>query len=81
MQVNVRLFARLREIVGRPALVRSVAPEATVKTVWDGLVADYPALADYDRVISCAQNAAFTRMTTPVADGDEVAFLPPVSGG
>jgi molybdopterin converting factor subunit 1 len=81
VQVTVRLFARLRDIVGVPMLARSVAPGATVKTVWDGLVADHPALADYERTISCARNAAFARMTAPVVEGDEVAFLPPVSGG
>jgi molybdopterin synthase sulfur carrier subunit len=75
------LFARLREIVGAPELVCPVETGATLKTVWDGLVAAHPALADYERSISCAQNAAFARMTAPVADGDEVAFLPPVSGG
>jgi molybdopterin synthase sulfur carrier subunit len=81
MQVTVRLFARLRDIVGAPALVRSVTPDATIGTVWADLVADHPALADYEHAVSCAQNAAFARMTAPVADGDEVAFLPPVSGG
>lgn len=79
--MNVKVFARLREIVGTPALVCTVAPGATVRTVWDRLVADHPALGDYERSISCAQNAEFARMTAPVADGDEVAFLPPVSGG
>ena len=81
MQVKVRLFARLREIAGTPALVCSVTPGATVKAVWDALVTDHPALADYERSVSCAQNAAFARMTAQVAEGDEVAFLPPVSGG
>jgi len=79
--VKIRVFARLRDIVGTPTLVCSVPPGATIKTVWEGLVADHPALADYERSISCAHNAAFARMTTPVAEGDEVAFLPPVSGG
>jgi molybdopterin converting factor small subunit len=31
--------------------------------------------------MSCAVNAEYARMTTPLGDGDEVAFLPPVSGG
>ena len=42
---------------------------------------EFPALADYERVVSCAVNADYARLTTPLQDGDEVAFLPPVSGG
>jgi molybdopterin converting factor small subunit len=49
--------------------------------VWNGLVADAPGLAEYERSISVAVNAEYARMTALLADGDEVAFLPPVSGG
>ena len=38
-------------------------------------------LAGYERSISSAVNADYARMDQPVHDGDEVAFLPPVSGG
>jgi molybdopterin synthase sulfur carrier subunit len=81
VRVRVRLFARLRDITGSGELERHVAPGATIGTVWEGLVADHPALTAYARVISCARNADYARMHAPVADGDEVAFLPPVSGG
>ncbi len=49
--------------------------------MWRQLVADYPELASYERSISSAVNADYARMDHPVRDGDEVAFLPPVSGG
>jgi molybdopterin synthase catalytic subunit len=52
-----------------------------VSTVWDSLVADYPAIAAYAPSMSCAVNIEYARMTTTLRDGDEVAFLPPVSGG
>ena len=81
MRVTVKLFARLRDIAGVPELARTVPPDATIGTVWRGLVADYPALADYERSISSAVNADYARMDHAVHDGDEVAFLPPVSGG
>jgi molybdopterin converting factor small subunit len=42
---------------------------------------EWPALTPYAGSLSCAVNAQYARMTTPVQDGDEVAFLPPVSGG
>lgn len=81
MRVTVRLFARLRELAGAAEFVREVPPGATAADVWKGLVRDHPALAPYETSLSCAVNAEYARMTTSVADGDEVAFLPPVSGG
>jgi molybdopterin converting factor subunit 1 len=75
------LFARLRELAGSDELMRAVPPSATVADIWQALVTDWPALAPYAASLSCAVNAQYARMTTPVSDGDEVAFLPPVSGG
>jgi molybdopterin converting factor subunit 1 len=81
MSVTVRLFARLREIAGADQLSRTVTRPATVADVWQALTGEWPALAPYAPSLSCAVNAQYARMTTPVGDGDEVAFLPPVSGG
>jgi molybdopterin converting factor subunit 1 len=81
MRVTVRLFARLRDLVGAGELVREIGDDATVASVWDALVREQPAIAAYQASMSCAVNADFARMTTRVRDGDEVAFLPPVSGG
>ena len=81
MRITVRLFARLRELVGAGELEREVPSGATVGTVWESLVRDYPAIAAYTASMSCAVNIDYARMTTAVSDGDEVAFLPPVSGG
>jgi molybdopterin converting factor small subunit len=49
--------------------------------VWDALVREYPTVAPYAESMSCAVNADYARMTAAVNEGDEVAFLPPVSGG
>jgi len=81
MRVTVRLFARLRDIAGASELARDVAPGATIGTVWRQLAADFPALAQYERSISSAVNADYARMDQVLREGDEVAFLPPVSGG
>jgi molybdopterin converting factor subunit 1 len=81
MRVTVRLFARLRDLAGTAELVRDVPTPATVQTVWSALVAEMPALLEYERTMSVAVNAEYARMAAPVHDGDEVAFLPPVSGG
>lgn len=81
MRVTVRLFARLRDVAGSSELVREVPPDATVAQVWRAVTEEFPALAAYGGSISSAVNADYARMTAAVHDGDEVAFLPPVSGG
>ena len=81
MRVTVRLFARLRDLVGAGELTRDIAAPATARTVWEGLLAEWPSVAAYQQTLSVAVNAEYARMDTPLADGDEVAFLPPVSGG
>jgi molybdopterin converting factor subunit 1 len=81
MRVTVRLFARLRDLAGCGELVRDLPAPATVQTVWQSLVSEMPSLRDYERTMSVAVNADYAKMSAPVSDGDEVAFLPPVSGG
>ncbi|MBI4476431.1 MAG: molybdopterin converting factor subunit 1 [Acidobacteria bacterium] len=81
MRVTLRLFARLRDITGSGELVREVPDGATVAMVWDALATEFPELASYRSSISSAVNADYAKMETAVRDGDEVAFLPPVSGG
>ena len=81
MRVTVRLFARLHDVTGAGELIREVPEPATARNVWDALVAEWPALGDYEKTISVAVNAEYSRMTASVGDGDEIAFLPPVSGG
>jgi molybdopterin converting factor subunit 1 len=81
MRVTVRLFAGLRERAGAGELTIDVAPGATVADVWQSLVDTHPGVAPYAATMSCAVNEEYARMATAVGDGDEVAFLPPVSGG
>ena len=81
MRVNILLFARLRDIAGEAQLARDVAPGASIGDVWRQLAGEFPELSKYERSISTAVNADYARMDHRVSDGDEVAFLPPVSGG
>ena len=81
MHVTVRLFARLRELAGAAELAREVPDGSTALDVWNGLSRDYPPLAAYTKAVSVAVNEEYARLTSTVRDGDEVAFLPPVSGG
>jgi len=81
VRVTVKLFARLRDVAGASELVREVESGASVRTVWRSLAEQFPEFASYERSISSAVNADYARMDQVLADGDEVAFLPPVSGG
>ena len=81
MHVTIRLFARLREMAGGGEVRRTLADDANVRAAWDSLVGEFPEMDDYSKVVSCAVNEDYARMTTSLSDGDEVAFLPPVSGG
>jgi molybdopterin converting factor subunit 1 len=81
MRVTIRLFARLRDLAGSGELVREVPAPATVQSVWSTLVGEMPTLREYERTMSVAVNADYSKMSASVREGDEVAFLPPVSGG
>lgn len=81
MRVTIRLFARLRDLAGAGELVRDVPAPATVQTVWQALAAEVPGVRQYEKTMSVAVNAEYSRMAAAVHDGDEVAFMPPVSGG
>ena len=81
MHVKIRLFARLREMAGASELAREVPEGATASDAWNALVREFPSMAGHTRNIACAVNEEYSRLTAPLKDGDEVAFLPPVSGG
>ncbi|MBW8869021.1 MAG: molybdopterin converting factor subunit 1 [Acidobacteria bacterium] len=85
MHVNVKLFAQLRDQTGAGDLTVDLGADsqndATVAGVWRALVAAHPELAPFETSVSCAVNATYARKHTRVNAGDEVAFLPPVSGG
>jgi molybdopterin synthase sulfur carrier subunit len=81
VHVTIRLFARLRELAGAPVLARQVPEGSTAIDAWHALTVEFPAMTEYGRSISCAVNEEYARLTATLQDGDEVAFLPPVSGG
>jgi molybdopterin converting factor subunit 1 len=81
MRITILAFAKLRDLVGAPRLSRDVAAGSTVEDVWRALAAEFPAAAPYRAALSASVNAAYAKFSTRVAEGDEVAFLPPVSGG
>lgn len=81
MHVTVRYFAGHRDIAGRSEEQIELAEGATVGALWAQLVARYPRLAGYSGSLLYAVNEEFSDTATGLRDGDEVAFIPPVSGG
>ena len=81
MRVNVRLFAGIREAVGRPEVELEVADGATAEDVWRRLAADHPSLAPRRPSLTAAVNRRYSAFDSVLRDGDEVVFVPPVSGG
>jgi molybdopterin converting factor subunit 1 len=81
VHVTIRLFARLRELAGASELRREVPDGSTAQDVWNALAAEFPPLVAYTKAISVAVNEDYARLTAHLREGDEIAFLPPVSGG
>ncbi|HSL75853.1 MAG TPA: MoaD family protein [Candidatus Limnocylindrales bacterium] len=81
MRIRVRLFAIQRELAGTREVPLELPDGATVADAWDALVGGYPALAPGRASVRFARNGAYADETTPLIDGDEVAMIPPVSGG
>lgn len=79
--VTIRFFAGHRDIVGRAAQTLELAPGTTVGALWERLVSDYPRLKGYSGRLLYAVNQQFSDTATELHDGDEVAYIPPVSGG
>ena len=81
MLVTIRLFARLRELAGAAELRRELPDGATARDAWQEVAREFHAIATYESAVSCAVNEEYARMTAALREGDDVAFLPPVSGG
>lgn len=81
MRVRVRLFAVLRELVGRDELGLELPPGASVEDAWRCLSDGRPDLAARRRSLGAAVNRRYVGFSQPLAEGDEVVFVPPVSGG
>jgi molybdopterin synthase sulfur carrier subunit len=79
--VTVRLFAAFQEAIATDWMRISLPDRATVRQVYDYLVSDYPGLEQWRSLTRYAVNLDFVEPDTLLSDGDEVALIPPVSGG
>lgn len=81
LAVTVRLFAVAAETVGVKEQVLSLPAGARIADAEAALLAGRPELANILTTTAFARNRRYARRDEPLADGDELAVLPPVSGG
>jgi molybdopterin converting factor subunit 1 len=81
LRVRVRLFAIQRELAGTREVPLELSAGATVEDAWRALVERHPLLAPGRTSVRFARNGEYASADEALADGDEVACIPPVSGG
>jgi molybdopterin synthase catalytic subunit len=81
LRVRVRLFAIQRELAGTREVALELPDGADIDAAWVSLIARHPVLAPGRPSMRFARNGEYADPTTILADGDEVAMIPPVSGG
>jgi molybdopterin synthase catalytic subunit len=81
MRVRVLFFGRLKDIVGRAEEQAELSEGARVEDLFERYGRNFPELAKFRASVAASVNQEFAEWRAPLASGDEVAFLPPVSGG
>src|SRR3954464_2024838 len=81
MRVRVLFFGMLRDLVGRPSDESEFPAGASLRDVFNSYADRHPRVRELAPSIVVARNQEFAELSTSVEEGDEVAFLPPVSGG
>src|SRR2546425_2121731 len=81
MRVRVLFFGRLKEIVGRAEDEAELSDGSRVEDLFARYGNRYPEFARFRDSVVASVNQEFAEWRAPLASGDEVAFLPPVSGG
>ncbi len=81
MKVQVTLFAGLKELLGQPRVTLELAEGATVDELRDRLKEEYPIVGPYLPTLVCAVDEEYVPSEHVLRDGDDIALIPPVSGG
>jgi molybdopterin converting factor subunit 1 len=80
-RVKVLFFGRLKEVTRCQEDALEVPEAATIEQLFAQYAQRHPQLAKFRSSLVASRNQEFAAWDTPLHSGDEVAFLPPVSGG
>jgi len=81
IRVKVLFFGRLKELAGHAEDSLEFTGATTLEQLFALYASRHPELAKYRSSVVASRNQEFAAWDTPLRSGDEVAFLPPVSGG
>jgi len=81
IRIQALLFGQAREWVGASSLNLDLESPANVESALAEIISRYPKLAQIERSLLFAVNEEYVSRDRPLSDGDEMAVLPPVSGG
>lgn len=81
MRARVLFFGLLKDIIGQSSEDAEFPAGADLRAVFDSYAARFPRLRELAASVVIARNQEFSDLAAKVEDGDEIAFLPPVSGG
>jgi sulfur-carrier protein len=81
IRVKVLFFGGLKEVAGRAEETVELATGSRIEDLFAEFSSRSPELARYRRSLVASRNQEFAAWDTPLGSGDEIAFLPPVSGG
>jgi molybdopterin converting factor subunit 1 len=81
IEVKVLYFGRLREVVGHAEESAQIPANSSLAQLFAHLSASHPGISAYRASLVACRNQEFAAWSTSLQPGDEIAFLPPVSGG
>lgn len=81
MKIRIKFFAALQEITGQQEMELEVEEGSTPADLLERLCQRYPQMARFRNSLLISRNMEFVSPKSTLAEGDEVAFIPPVSGG
>jgi len=79
--MRILFFAQLKDVTGCDVIELAVSSPLTGEQFWKILIEKFPALANHQKNVRLARNWEYAGGETQFTNADEVALIPPVSGG